>query len=580
MGIFDRFLLTEKKQKKDQINVLDIKNIDANDGDSIVVSGVAGNTNNLQFIQYERGQNETNRIETYRNIANAAEIDEVITDIINETFIFQNDKKAFELDWFPSAEISDILKEKIYEEFENIYSIMNFDDIGSELLQSFYIDGRIVFQLITGKNTKKGFAQIVKLDPLNIVKVKVIPPRDRATQKIDYSEVKELYVYSNKKFANQKNYLNNIMNYEDIVEGLQLDPTEITYVTSGLVDSQYNMTIGHLDKAIVPYNNLKMMEQSMVIFRVVRAPMRRAFYVDVSGLPKNRAEQYMKEMSNRFTSKLVYNTETGSWVDQQSVISVVEDYFIPRFNDSKTTEITNVEGQSSQEILEEVNYMKDKLYQSLNSPKSRYTEEGNVFIFGKSDQIPRDEYRFKKFIGRLRNRFMLGVDDILLKQLLLKGIISESDWPEIKSSFFWRFSEDNAFIEFKDAEIMNNRIDTALKYDDLIEKGYYSKIWIRKNILMQSDDLIMQIDAELYKEKNQNPDEPPENYDEYLKNNTPEGESESDDASNQDEFEDDFKDASDDSKSNSFSFDNSEDSESDDTEDDTAKEDDENKTNQ
>ena len=528
MGLFDRFFLTERKQKE-QLNVIDIKNIDANDGDSIVVSGVAGNVNNLQFVQYERGQAESSRIETYRTLAAASEIDEVVTDIVNESFIFQNDKKAFELDWYPSAEISDVLKEKIYNEFENIYSIMNFDDIGSELLQSFYIDGRIVFQLVTGSNKKRGFQQIIKLDPLNIVKVKVIPPRDQSTQMIDYSKVKELFIYSSKKFLKQKTYLNNIVNYDDEVEGLQLSTDEITYITSGLVDSANNMTIGHLDKSIIPFNNLKMMEQSMVIFRVVRAPMRRAFYIDVSGLPKNRAEQYMKDMSNRFTSKLVYNTETGSWVDQQSVISVIQDYFIPRFNEGKTTEITNIEGQSSQEILEEVDYMKNKLYQSLNSPKSRYTEEGNVFIFGKSDQIPRDEYRFNKFIGRLRNRFMLAFDDILLKQLLLKGIISESDWREVKSSFFWRFSEDNAFIEFKDTEILNNRIDTAIKFDDLIEKGYYSKNWIRKNILMQSDDLIMQIDAELYKEKNQDPSTPPENYEEYLKNNdSQEGDSDND----------------------------------------------------
>lgn len=529
MGLFDRFFLTERKQKE-QLNVIDIKNIDANDGDSIVVSGVAGNVNNLQFVQYERGQAESSRIETYRTLAAAAEIDEVVTDIVNESFIFQNDKKAFELDWYPSAEISDVLKEKIYNEFENIYSIMNFDDIGSELLQSFYVDGRIVFQLVTGSNKKKGFQQIIKLDPLNIVKVKVIPPRDQSTQMIDYSKVKELFIYSSKKFSKQKTYLNNIVNYDDEVEGLQLSVDEITYITSGLVDSSNNMTIGHLDKAIIPFNNLKMMEQSMVIFRVVRAPMRRAFYIDVSGLPKNRAEQYMKDMSNRFTSKLVYNTETGSWVDQQSVISVIQDYFIPRFNEGKTTEITNIEGQSSQEILEEVDYMKNKLYQSLNSPKSRYTEEGNVFIFGKSDQIPRDEYRFNKFIGRLRNRFMLAFDDILLKQLLLKGIISESDWREVKASFFWRFSEDNAFIEFKDSEILNNRIDTAIKFDDLIEKGYYSKNWIRKNILMQSDDLIMQIDAELYKEKNQDSSTPPENYEEYLKNNdSQESDSDNDD---------------------------------------------------
>lgn len=511
MGIFDGSLF-ERKQKKEKLDVLDTKNLDVNDGDSIVVSGY-GQVNNMQFYQYERGQNETNRIETYRQIAKTAEIDEVISDIVNESFIFQRDKKSFELDWYTNVDISDQLKEKIYDEFCNIYAISNFDDIGSDLIQSFYVDGRIVFDKVVDTGSpKKGIRQIVKLDPLNIVKVKVIPQRDRNTQMINASDIKEFYVYSNKKLKNQSNYLNNVYNnYDDVIEGKQLDTNRITYVTSGLTDAQYDMTIGHLDKAIVPYNNLKMMEQSMVIYRVVRAPMRRAFYIDVSSLPKNRAEEYMKSMSNRFKSKLVYNSDTGSWVDQRSVISMAEDYFIPRFNESKTTEIQNIEGQSSQDILEEVNYMKDKLYQSLNAPKSRYTEEGNIFVYGKSDQISRDEYRYKKFIDRLRNRFMLVFDDLLKTQLILKSIISESDWPEIKRSFFWRFTEDNAFIEYKDAEILNNRIDTVTKMVDLIEAGYYSKLWIRKNILMQTDDDISEIDMQVFKEKNQDPNQMPEN---------------------------------------------------------------------
>lgn len=514
MGMFDGFFLNEKKQKKENLQVLDTKNLDINDGDSIVVSG-HGHVNNMQFYQYERGQNETARIETYRQIAKTAEIDEVISDIVNESFIFQRDKKAFELDWHPDVEISDQLKEKIYNEFVNLYAISNFDDIGSDLIQQFYIDGRIVFdKVIDQSEPKKGIRQVLRLDPLNIVKVKVIPPRNRNTQMINATDIQEFFVYSNKKINNQSNYLNNVYStIDDVIEGKRLETSRITYVTSGLTDAMYDMTIGHLDKAIVPYNNLKMMEQSMVIYRVVRAPMRRAFYIDVSSLPKSKAEEYMQNMSNRFKSKLVYNSETGSWVDQRSVISMAEDYFIPRFNESRTTEIQNIDGQSSQEILDEVNYMKDKLYQSLNAPKSRYAEEGNIFVYGKSDQISRDEYRYKKFIDRLRNRFMLVFDDLLKTQLLLKSIISESDWEIIKRSYFWDFTEDNAFIEYKDAEILNNRIDMAAKMADLIEGGYYSKLWIRKRVLMQTDAEIAEIDMQVFKEKNQDPNQPPENID-------------------------------------------------------------------
>lgn len=499
MGIFS--FLTEKK-KEQILPAVDVKNLGINDGDAVTAYG---NVNNEQFLQYDRGITESQRIETYRQIAKAAEIDEVITDIVNESFIFQRDKKAFELDWFPNVEISDQLKDKIYEEFKNIYDISNFDDLGSDYFQSFYIDGRIVFQKVYDKTNAKssnGIEQIIRVDPMNLVKVRIIPQRDRKDNMINISDIKEFFVYSNKKIANQKNYLNNIYYQEDeIVDGIRLTSDDITYITSGLIDSIYDITIGHLDKAIIPYNNLKMMEQSMVIFRVARAPMRRAFYVDVSSMSKPRGDEYMKSMYAKFKSKLVYNTDTGSWVDEKSVISMLEDYFIPRFNESKTTEIQNIEGQSSQEILDEVNYMKDKLYQSLNAPKSRFAEEGNVFLFGKTDQIPRDEYRFKKFIDRIRNRFMLVFDDLLKSQLIMKKIINEDEWDEIKRSYFWRFTEDNAFIEYKDSEIFNNRLDTVGKMSELISSGYYSKLWVRKNVLMQTDEEIEEIDMQVFKEK-------------------------------------------------------------------------------
>lgn len=509
MGLLSRIFLNEAK--KDKTEVLDASSLDANSGDAIVVTG-QGQTNNLQFYQYERSNTDSQKINTYRQLSKNAEIDEVVADIVNESFIFQRDKRAFELDWLPNTTLSDVLKDMIYEEFKNIYSILNFDDIGSELFYSFYVDGRLSFQKVKHTNSRQGLSKIIPLDVMNVVKVKIIPLRNRQTQMINADEIKEFYVYSNSKVSNKKSYLNNIYSSENDVseQGVKLSTDSVTYVTSGLTDEDGN-TIGWLDKSIVPFNNLKMMEQSMVIFRVVRSPMRRAFYIDVSSLPRSRAEEYMANMSQRFKSKLVYNADTGSWVDQRSVISMTEDYFIPRFNDSKTTEIQNIEGQSSQEILDEVNYMRDKLYQSLSAPKSRYTEEGNIFLFGKTDQIPRDEYRFKKFIDKVRNRFMLSIDDILRTQLILKGIITAKDWEEVKNAYFWNFTEDNAFIEYKDSELMDNRIETASKMVDLIESGYYSKTWVKKNILRQTDEEIEQIEKEIFIEKNQDPDNLPDN---------------------------------------------------------------------
>lgn len=501
MGILDYLL--ERRQKKEILNVLDVASVDPNDGDAITINA-QGHVNSTEFTQFERPATEVHRIQTYRQISKAAEIDEVLTDIINETFIFQAGKKAFEIDWFPNNDdLSDQLKSKIYDEFCNIYDACNFDDIGAELLLKFYVDGRIPFQKVVDRNNPNGgIRQIIWLDPINLVKIKVIPVRDMQTKMINMEGIDDFYVYTNRQSNMTKNLSYIYNNINDVVEGIRLELDEITYITSGLTDLN-GQTIGHLDKAIIPYNNLKMMEQSMVIFRVVRAPMRRAFYVDVSSLGKNRGDQYMAEMRNRFKSKLKYNTETGSWVDQHSVISMMEDYFIPRFNEGKTTEIQNIEGQSSQEILEEVNYMQDKLYQAMNAPKSRYAEDTNMFLFGKTDQIPRDEYRYKKFVDRLRNRFMLGLDDMLKTQLILKGIISEKDWATVKRAYFWSYSEDNAFIEYKDSEILNNRISVVSAMSELVDKGYYSNLWIRKNVLNQTDEEIEEIDKQVYKEKMQ-----------------------------------------------------------------------------
>lgn len=514
MKFFELFEgLFEAKNKKEVLNVLDVNTIDPNDGDSITVSA---NMNTVEFSQFERNSSEIQRIQTYRQISKSAEIDEVLSDIINETFIFQAGRKAFELDWYPNNDdLSDQLKDRIYDEFCNIYDAVNFDDIGAELLSSFYVDGRIVFQKIIDKNNpKRGIQKVIWLDPINVVKVRYVPMRNMETKMVDINTIDDFYVYTNK---NMNQRINNTLSHmytdpNDIIDGIRLEMDEITYVTSGLTDINGN-TIGHLDKAIIPYNNLKMMEQSMVIFRVVRAPMRRAFYVDVSGMAKIRADELMRNMSNQFRSKVMYNADTGSWVDKQSVISMVEDYFIPRHNDGKTTEIQNIEGQSNQEILDEVNFMQDKLYQALNAPKSRYnTDDQNMFLFGKSDQIPRDEYRYKKFVDRLRNRMMLSIDDILKTQLILKGIITEADWGIVKRAFFWNFTEDNAFIEYKDAEIMNNRITMVSGINDLVDRGYYSSLWVRKNILKQTDEEIEEIDKQVFIEKSkQNSDLPNDN---------------------------------------------------------------------
>lgn len=461
------------------------------DGLAIQETGGGG----IAAISYEASKvpaDEVELVNSYRSMAMSADIDEALQEIRNEIFIFDvPGERAFELAFTEEdGAPEESLQTEIIEEFRNLYEIADFYNKGAQYFDDWYIDSRLYFHKVVDEdNLKAGIQQLIQVDPLKIRKIRLIPRQDPGTGVIDLSQIKEIYVYGNQFPTTYQAGFNGIMEmtYGSHIDGLQIEPDAICSVDSGLFDRSMGRYVGYLKKAILPFNNLRMMEDAMLIFRVVRAPMRRAIYIDVSQLQKNKAEEYMKSMMNRFKNKMVYDTKTGTLSDRRNIQSMMEDYWLPRRDGGKGTEIQNLEGQDATGILDEVGYYRQRLYRALNVPYSRFSENATPFVFGKGIEIQRDEYRFKKYLDRLRQNFMRMWDDLLKTQLVLKKIITEEEWPEIRRYMFWDYSEDNAFVEFKESELINNRVQILSEVDPFVGK-YFSKEWVRRKILRQSED--------------------------------------------------------------------------------------------
>lgn len=463
------------------------------DADSLNLPKGYGGVNQLSIPFHFYG-NDSDKIEIYRKIANTVHVNLAITEIKNESFVFNEPKKkAFHIDFYDDDIINNSIRDKIVDEVENLYRITRFNDVGIEWFEKFYVDGRFILQTVVD-DVKKGIIDVVELDPSKVRKVKFIPEPD-SNGVIDINDIEEAYLYSNthSKNVDMSQTLYMTHSQYDTDTQIVIKSDSIVMTTSGIKDMNSGKTIGYLDKAIVPYNNLKMMEESMIIFRVARAPMRRAFYMDVGNLQPNRAEAYMKEMKDRFKIKVTYDSNTGTFSGDRHIHSMLEDYWLPR-QGNKTTEIQTLDGGSDQSIIDEVEYYKSQLWLSLNVPQSRFQEQAS-YIFGKGVEIQRDEYRFNKFIQILRNRFMVIFDELLKRQLILKGIIKEYEWEEIRNSYFWVYTEDNLYAEYKNAEKINNIMDML----DRIQPHtgtYFSREWVRKNICKFTDDEIKEIQAQ------------------------------------------------------------------------------------
>ena len=443
-----------------------------------------------QYLDMEvTAKNDVDLIKRYREVAQHPECDMAVEDIINEAIVSDDRDQSVTVSLDKLA-ISDSIKGKIRNEFDEVMRLLNFDEKGHDIFRRWYTDGRIYFhKVIDPLSPRKGLTEIRYIDPRKIKKVReVTKKRDSKGKGIEIIEqTAEWFVYNEKGISAANSNA-----------GLKISADSICYVTSGVIDQTKNMVMGHLHKAIKPVNQLRMIEDAVVIYRIVRAPERRVFYVDVGNLPKVKAESYLRDVMARYRNKLVYDASTGEIRDDRKHMSMLEDFWLPRRDGAKGTEVTTLPGGQNLGEISDVVYFQKKLYKSLNVPISRMESE-NGFNIGKAAEITRDELKFTKFIQRLRKRFTQVFQDILKTQLVLKGIITIEDWQRIKEHVQYDYLKDGYFAELKNAEMLRERLSLANEVGPYIGK-FYSIEYVRKYVLRQSDEDIIEIDNQIANE--------------------------------------------------------------------------------
>jgi hypothetical protein len=428
-------------------------------------------------------KNENDLIRRYREVAQYSDCDGAIEDIVNEAIVADEQKSSVQI-VLDEVEVSSAIKKKIKEEFDNVLRILKFQDRAHETFRAWYIDGRLYYQiLIDEKNVKKGIQELRYIDPRKIRRIKNIK-KERTPQGVEVvKEVEEYYLYNDKGITEQTTH------------GVKLGLDSVVYVPSGYVDPNTGMAMSYLHKAIKPVNQLKMIEDALVIYRISRAPERRIFYVDVGNLPKLKAEQYVSDIMNKFRNKIVYDATTGETRDDRRHLSMMEDFWMPRREGGKGTEITTLPGGQNLGEIQDIEYFQGKLYHALNVPVSRLQQQQG-FSIGRSTEISRDEVKFNKFIVRLRKKFNALFNSALRVQLIAKGIITPEDWDDILPLIKYDYLEDNHYSELKDSEIMQQRLSMLQLLDPYVGK-YYSQEWVRRNVLRLDDDQIKEIETQI-----------------------------------------------------------------------------------
>lgn len=422
-------------------------------------------------------KNDVELITRYREMAMQPEIESAVDDIINEAII-QEEESAVEIN-LDKVKVSPKVKNAIEEEFENILTLLNFKNLGQDIFRRFYVDGRLYYNIILDKdNTAAGIQELRYTDPRKLTKIRELKKvKDQITGYDIVQGYQEYYIYS--EVISTKSNLSN--------SGLRIAPDSIIAVTSGLLDSKRSIILSYLHKAIKPLNQLRMIEDATVIYKVSRAPERRIFYIDVGNLPKMKAEQYLKDIMTKYKNKVVYDANTGEVRDDRKYLSMMEDFWLPRRSDNKSTEITTLPSSSAFDDMSMVQYFEKKLYKALGVPFSRLEQPETPFDVGNSDQISRDEIKFDKFINRLRLKFSDLFDQALKVQCYLKGICTEEEFEEYKQNIFYDFKKDNNYAELKESQLLQNRVNVLTMLDPYVGK-YYSQKWIQKNVLQFDDD--------------------------------------------------------------------------------------------
>lgn len=442
-------------------------------------------------------RNELELITRYREMSLHPECSEAIEEIVTEAVTQDVDGNIVDIN-LSQLKVSESIKKSIEDAFIKIKSMLSFQDAGEDLFKRWYIDGRLYFQVVVNTDKPKdGIQEIRYIDPRKIRKVReILKDRDPKSGVEVIKATTEYYVYNDRGLTAQAYTAS-------VNQGTRISPDSIIFVPSGLLDAKSTMVIGWLHKAIKPLNQLRMIEDAVVIYRLSRAPERRIFYIDVGNLPKLKAEQYVKDIMTKYRNKLVYDANTGELRDERKHLSMLEDFWLPRREGSKGTEITTLPGGENLGKMEDVEYFQKKLYKSLNVPIGRLdiqSQGGGIIGLGKVTEVTRDEVKFFKFINRLRNKFGRIFDEALKQELVLRGVCSIKEWEQFREHISYTFKNDNNFAEMRDAELLRERVTLLTQVQPYIGL-YYSNGWIKRNVLRLSEEEVDQMNKEIEEEK-------------------------------------------------------------------------------
>lgn len=460
-----------------------------NDGSIVTQSNAGynsalGDSYNLAFDPDGQIKTEMDLIRRYRELSRYPEVAEAIENIVNEAIVLDGYKPPVSLN-LDELKVQESIKKKIHDSFNEILSKLNFTDEGYDIFEKWYIDGKLHYHIILEEQHKLGIAELRQIDPRKIKKIRNIKKQVQGNGIEIVKEIEEYFLYNEKGIG------------DATTQGLRLSLDSVVYCHSGIVDYSTNLIQQYLHKAIRPANQLKMLEEAVIIYRWTRAPERRVFYIDVGNLPKGKAEEYVAGMMNKFKNKISYDAITGEVVDSKRHLSMMEDFWMPRRGD-KSTEITTLPGGQGLGQLDDLAYFKEKLQKSLNVPVSRMQQETG-FSIGRSDTISRDEIKFNKFITKLRNKFSQMFMDLLRIQLVAKGILTINDWDQLKEKIKVVYNTDNHFSEMKETEVLNNRLQAVMQLDPFVGK-YVSREYIQKSVLRFTEEEVEEMNKVIEEE--------------------------------------------------------------------------------
>ena len=436
---------------------------------------------------------ETELVTKYREMSEHPELEQAIDDIVNEAIVGDSKDEPVEIN-LDDLEQPERIKEIIREEFENVLELLEFNDYSYDIFKKWYVDGRLYYHMIIDeKNPREGIKELRYIDPRHIRKIREQSKKKTQNGVPVVQDGQEYYIFNNKGFVRSPGATSMTS------QGVRIAKDSIVSIMSGMSNSKGNTVLSYLHKAVKPLNQLRSLEDSLVIYRISRAPERRIFYIDVGNLPKMKAEQYLRDVMQRFKNKVVYNSDTGEIRDDRKFMTMLEDFWLPRREGGRGTEISTLPGGENLGQIDDVIYFQRKLYKSLNVPISRLDPEA-VYNLGRGTEITRDEIKFAKFIDRLRMKFSQLFTKVLRTQLILKGVTTLEEWPEFARAIRYDYAIDNYFAELKDMEILRERVQMLRDIDDYVGK-FYSNEWVRRNLLYQTDDEIKEIDQQIAAEE-------------------------------------------------------------------------------